>query len=252
LLLDHSTLSARYFFPRQEPLPGAVQVLGPGFELACARRGSDPARLTVIHFHGNGEIVAEAQEGLGPDLEAMGCNAFFAEYRGYGDSTGQPALVAMLEDVERVFAAVDAPEERVVAYGRSLGSVYAIELAARHPRLAGLVVESGIADLLERVLLRVRPEELGGTQAELEAEVARHLDHRAKLAAYPGRLLVLHAADDEVIDPSHAERNLAWSAAEEKERVLLPRGGHNGLHLFSRTEYLGALGAFLGRCGAQR
>src|SRR5690606_278510 len=120
---------------------------------------------------------------------AAGINTLFVEYRGYGASTGTPGLVRMLADVGRVLAHIAAPPGQVFAYGRSIGSIYAIEATRRLPVLGGLIIESGIADPLERILVRVTPEELGVDRATLEREVADHLDHRAKLAAYPGRVL---------------------------------------------------------------
>lgn len=136
---------------------------------------------------------------------------------------------------------------RTFVFGRSLGSIYAIELAARYPRLAGLILESGIADPLERLLLRVSPEELGATLGEVTAEVRRLFDHQQKLSRYQGPLLVLHAAHDTLIDASHARRNYAWAAGRDKELRLLPHGDHNSIFTDNREEYLDALRALLAR-----
>ena len=54
---------------------------------------------------------------------------FLAEYRGYGGSTGEPSLVAMLDDVDAIFSALGRPAGELVVYGRSIGSIYAIEFA---------------------------------------------------------------------------------------------------------------------------
>jgi fermentation-respiration switch protein FrsA (DUF1100 family) len=66
-------------------------------------------------------------------------------------------------------------------------------------------------------------------------------------------LLVLHAANDQLVVPSHAERNFAWSAAApgEKELLLLPRGNHNSIFLSNHAEYVGALRRFLVRLGVR-
>jgi pimeloyl-ACP methyl ester carboxylesterase len=248
MLLDHPQLAARYFFPRQVALPGAIRVRCAGGELACFRSGDDPTRPTIIFFHGNGEVVADYLPDFARELNALGVNVFFAEYRGYGASTGTPTLAAMLDDVDAIFAAAGAPEERTIAFGRSVGSIYAIELVKRHPRIAGLVLESGIADVLERVLLRVRPEELGGDMASLEAEASRLLDHQAKLGAYRGKLLVLHAQQDTLVLPSHAQRNHDWAASADKRLVLLPAGDHNSIFVFNHETYLAELRSFVDRC----
>lgn len=224
-ILDHPLLCERYFFPRADLPPAVTRVAVDGVELACAAHCPHADAPLIVHFHGNGETVADYFPLFAGALADAGLNAFFVEYRGYGGSSGRPALVRMLADVGPVLASLGAPPERTFVYGRSLGSIYAIEAVHRCPALAGLILESGIADPLERVLLRVTPEELGATLEALTLEVAAHLDHQRKLEAYPGRVLVLHASGDRTVDPSHAERNAGW--ARRARVVMFPRGDHN-------------------------
>ena len=123
-----------------------------GAELACYRKIVDPANFTMVHFHGNGEAVADYVPWMADLLSTLGLNSLFVEYRQYGGSTGKAQLVAMLGDGEAVVAAAGMVPERVIAFGRSIGSLYAIELVHRQPTIAGLVLESGIADPSERFL----------------------------------------------------------------------------------------------------
>jgi len=224
--LDDPILSQRYFFPRPERPPEVVPVEVDGATLACAAHrphGGDAPLL--VHFHGNGEVVADYLPDVAEAYAAAGLDTFFVEYRGYGGSTGAPSLVRMLDDVAPVLDALGVPPEQLVVYGRSVGSIYAIEAAHRRPEIRGLVLESGIADPLERVLLRVEPGELGVDGATFAAEARRHLDHEAKLGGFPGPVLVLHAADDDLVPPDHAERTAHW--APRSELVLFPQGNHN-------------------------
>ncbi|HCP46979.1 MAG TPA: alpha/beta hydrolase [Deltaproteobacteria bacterium] len=207
----------------------------------------DPSAGTLVHFHGNGETVADYVPEIARLFATLGLNLLLAEYRGYGASTGQPALGAMLDDVEAVFQATEQPEEKVILFGRSVGSIYAIELAQRHPGIAGLVIESGIADPLERILLRVEPAELGVSREDLELAVAQRLDHRAKLATYEGPLLTLHAAGDSLVLASHAERLHDWASGEDKKLVLFPRGDHNSVLFANAQSYMEELGDFVTR-----
>jgi len=242
-ILDHPTLSQRYFFPRREAPPDIFWIEGQGARLACAYVAPHPGALTLVHFHGNGEVVADYLPDVAADLTALGVNVLFAEYRGYGASTGEPGLARILDDIPAIVTALPVVPGRLVAFGRSVGSLYAVELAHRFPETAGLIIESGIADPLERILLRVRPEELETTAAELAAEVRARLDPRAKLTAYPGPVLVLHAQDDSMVDFSHAERNAGY--ARRATLRLLPEGDHNSIFDENREEYLAALAQFL-------
>jgi pimeloyl-ACP methyl ester carboxylesterase len=255
-LLDHPVLAGRLFFPRRSAVsdPFWVTASDGMSRLACFRAMPHPGAPTIVHFHGNGEVVSDYVPDMAEEFAKVGVNVMLAEYRGYGGSTGaSPALGGMLEDAAAVLAASGARPENVIAFGRSLGSLFAIELAARYPNLRGLILESGIADPLERTPFRVTPEELGVSQAELAAAIASRLDQRAKLGRYRGPLLVLHAANDQLVAPLHAERNFAWSAAasDDKELVLFARGNHNSIFLSNYVEYLEALRRFLARFGVR-
>lgn len=250
-ILDHDIISERYFFPRRQPLDGARMVDVGEAELACFEvdEGHD---LTLVHFHGNGEIVADYLPGFAGQIDSLGANSFFAEYRGYGGSTGTPRLAAMLDDVEPIREAINEatggrPDSQLVVFGRSVGSIYAIEFAARFPDIAGLVLESGIADVHERILLRATPVELGATPEELRAEFDRLFDHEAKLGQYTGPTLVMHTENDHLVDKSHADRNAAWAGGECR-KVLFERGDHNSIFHANKAEYLAKLGRFLEGC----
>ncbi len=243
MIFDHPLISQRYFFPRRQPLPDAVTVDVGRATLACRHLQQDPAALTVVHFHGNGEIVEDYLPDFGEALLGLGVNVFFAEYRGYGGSTGEPALAAMLADVVPIAEAIGAPPERTIPFGRSVGSIYAIEYVHRFPQAAGLILESGIADPLERVLLRVSPEELG-TTAEAMDEAAKVLDHRKKLGGYHGPVLVMHAAHDDLVDVRHAERNAAWTGGDRTRLLVFPEGDHNSILFANWPAYRQALWDF--------
>ena len=241
-IADDDIITARYFFPR-DASPDNVELVDVGdAELACHHADSGH-ELTVIHFHGNGEVVADYVPGFAQQFDQLGTNTFFAEYRGYGGSTGTPRLGAMLDDVDAIRRAVDAPDDRIVVFGRSIGSIYAIEFASRFPDVGGLVLESGIADVLERILLRVEPEALGTTRQAMETEFSRLFDHRDKLGSYGGPTLVMHAIGDHLVDYSHAERNAEWAGGDTR-LVGFERGNHNTIFPANQTAYLEELRQF--------
>jgi alpha-beta hydrolase superfamily lysophospholipase len=246
-ILDHPTLSTRYFFPRREAPPDIFWIDCKEGRLACAHVAPHPRALTLVHFHGNGEVVADYLPEFAADLTALGVNVLFVEYRGYGASTGEPGMARMLDDIPEIVKALAVAPSRLVAFGRSLGSLYAIALVHRFPETAGLIIESGIADPLERILLRVRPEELDTTATELAAEVRARLDPKEKLNAYIGPVLVLHAKEDTMVDSSHAVRNASY--AKRVTLRLLPEGDHNNVFDENRDEYLAAVAQLLKETG---
>jgi pimeloyl-ACP methyl ester carboxylesterase len=244
-LLNHPLIAQRYFFPRRGTLSEPFWVDAGDARLACHLHRVDPSARTLVHFHGNGEIVDDYLGDFVELVGRMGCNCLLAEYRGYGRSQGRPELGRMLTDVAAVVRAAGEPQ-RLIFFGRSVGSIFAIEAAARFPQAAGLVLESGIADVRERLLLRVDPAELGVSPQALTEVVARRLDHERKLASFPGPVLVLHARHDDLVPVSHGERLYQWAAGEKRLQVFA-QGDHNSIMFANAREYFATLADFIGK-----
>jgi pimeloyl-ACP methyl ester carboxylesterase len=242
--LDHPLLTSRYFYPWPNRFDGPFFVEGEGFRLGCRYCPVHDDAPTIIHFHGNGESVADYLGEFEERITGLGANLLLAEYRGYGMSSGTPALAAMLDDVELIVAACGIVQERIIFFGRSLGSLYALHGAARYPRAAGLIIESGIADPLERILVRVEPRELGATMEQLRGAVGRCLDQQQKIAGFRGRVLVMHTRNDDLVSVSHAERLYAW-ANEPRGLLVFELGDHNTILPANLEAYFAAVQAFI-------
>ena len=242
-LLNHPLIATRYFFPGGRSPASRIDVAVDGAILACGLHRVDPDGFTVVHFHGNGEVVADWQGTLDPFINRLGWDLLLAEYRGYGGSTGEPLLGTMLDDVSEVIAAA-GPPEKLVVMGRSVGSFFALEAVSRFPTIAGLILESAIADPMERILLRVSPRELGGSRGDVAAMEAR-LDHRAKIAGFTGPTLILHTRFDGLVDVTHALRLKEWAGGGATLR-LFDRGDHNSILRENADDYLAAIASFLG------
>ncbi len=243
-LLNHHLISERYFFPRQGSFSEPFWVDCGDARLACSYHEIDPAAKTLVHFHGNGEIVDDWQGDFVTLIQQMGCNCLLAELRGYGQSSGQAQLGKMLEDVQPTIEALGKPETELIFFGRSVGSIFAIEAAAKYPQAAGLIIESGVADVLERLLLRVSPHELGVSGDQLTEATDRYLNHQQKMSDYPGPLLVMHTEYDGLVDVSHGQRLYDW-AVGQKKLMIFPQGNHNDIMYVNAREYFRLLTEFI-------
>jgi len=246
-VLDHAIIAERYFYPRSAVIAAPYWVeAADGSRLACAYRSAAPAAKTVIYFHGNGEVVADYLPDFPEWFVNAGYNCLMAEYRGYGMSTGRPALAGMLDDVERLIDSLDVPDSQVVLFGRSIGSLYALHGVYRRPQLAGLILESGISEISERFFMRVQPEELGLSREALVRELQTHFDYARKLSAFQGRTLILHTRHDELVPVHHAEK-LHAAAPAPKQLEIFERGGHNDIFMWNREAYMALVEAFVAR-----
>ncbi len=244
-ILDHPIVSSRYFFPRMDTIPDPYWVeAADGSRLACYRYVVNPEAKTVVYFHGNGEVVADYVPDFPAWMAQAGCNCLLAEYRGYGMSTGTPALAGMLEDVVPILQSLNIPDRKIVLFGRSIGSLYALHGVYRRPQIGGLIIESGVADITQRFFQRVLPEELGMSKTDVVDELRKYFDYAQKLGGFQGQTLVMHARSDELIDAHHAEM-LYTAAREPKQLKIFDRGGHNDIFFCNRAEYMQLVEAFL-------
>jgi hypothetical protein len=186
-------------------------------------KAQGPAPL-VIYFGGNAEEVSWMLDAVGDPVRGAtpGIGWLLVNYRGYGLSEGSPSEAALVADALVLFdfaakhPAVDS--QRIVAFGRSLGSGVAVPLAAQRPVRAVVLVAP--FDSLVALAKRYYP----------FLPVDWMLKHRFdSLALAPGlrqALLCFIAERDEVIPPVHSERLYeAWGGP--KRKVALQGAGHN-------------------------
>lgn len=244
-ILDHPIISSRYFYPRVATFADPYWVAAAdGSRLACSYRVVQPDAKTVVYFHGNGEVVTNYLPSVANWFNGMGYNLLLAEYRGYGMSNGTPALVGMLDDVALLLDSLQIPDENTILFGRSIGSLYAVHGVAQRPRLGGLILESGVADLSQLFFERGLPEELSVSEAELLEELHRYFDAKTKLSGFQGKALVLHARHDELVGVQHSE--MLYAAVQEpKQLTIFEQGGHNDIFHRNQIEYTQLVEAFL-------
>lgn len=242
-LFDAAEFNERLFFPRADVTPppdGAEDdfVEVGGASLHVRYHGAAPERRTLLLFHGNGEVVGDYDDAAGL-FAAAGFGLAVVDYRGYGQSTGAPTLRSAIADARVILGAVHATAARpIVVMGRSLGSACAAEIAGKNlPIVAGVIIESGIADLVGLVRRRgLAP------PAQFSEEERAMFDPLPKLGRGTAPLLVIHGERDTMIAPSEAETSFAAAGAKQKKLVIVPGRGHNDV-AGSRT-YWDALAAF--------
>jgi fermentation-respiration switch protein FrsA (DUF1100 family) len=244
-VLNHPIISQRYFYPRHEPFTDPCFFECNSVRLACYYKKFHPASKTIVFFHGNGEVVADYLDFFPKIVDDAGYNLLMFEYRGYGMSSGSPAMVAMLEDVECVIRQLDIQTEDLVFYGRSVGTIYAVHAASVYTNASSLILESGIADVRERVLLRINdPYDIGSTWEETDNEFSKYFNTKQKLKTFKGKSFVLHTLNDSLISVSHAKQ--LYSFLNEPKKIhIFKRGDHNTIFYANKDEYFRLIFDFL-------
>lgn len=103
-------------------------------------------RYTVLYLHGQDGNLSNAVNDLAA-LHAIGLNILAFDYRGYGQSHfAHPSEALLREDADWALNYLTSTRHinasSIILDGRDLGADLALEVAAEHPELAGVVLES--------------------------------------------------------------------------------------------------------------
>jgi fermentation-respiration switch protein FrsA (DUF1100 family) len=255
--LDSPQVLTRLFHPRREwamveSTPAAQDLLIPvARDVAVGARvhAAGKSAPTILFFHGNGEIVADYDD-LGPVYNRLGINFLPVDYRGYGRSSGQPTVTAMMQDCHVIFSFIkqwlreNGYTGPIIVMGRSLGSASALELAASYPnQVHGLIVESGFAYLTPLLQL------LGIDVLSLGFKEEAGLRNVDKIRIYDRPVLIIHAEHDHIIPFTDGQALYDACGSADKTLVKIPEANHNDILARGRTAYLAAIKVFAERVG---
>jgi hypothetical protein len=187
---------------------------------------------TVIHFHGSDRNITYTV-GHVHWLPQHGWNVLAFDYRGYGESTGEPSAEGLLRDGAAALSYVRERRgagEPIVLYGQSLGGQLAIRTAAADEGAGGLaavIAEATYADPSLHVadkLAAMGPLWLVQWSAWLVTSGRPGaLDVIGDLETTP--ILLVHGTADRGCQPYHSRR-LHDAAGEPKDLWLVDGAGH--------------------------
>jgi alpha/beta superfamily hydrolase len=196
--------------------------------------GPHPA---VVYFGGRSEEVSWVVRDAGKLFPGMAVLA--VNYRGYGDSHGEPAEIYMVEDGCMLFdwlaSRVHVDARRIAVVGRSLGSGVAVQVAKQRPVHSVVLITpyDSILALAKRKF-RVMPIEY----------MLRHRFESIKFApALKAPTYVLRAASDDVVPHSNTDQlvaKLAQLCADD----TIPDSDHFNIPYLEATQ--SRIAAFLG------
>ncbi|MBR9921240.1 MAG: alpha/beta hydrolase [Bacteroidetes bacterium] len=225
-----------YFFFRPEILPKGFQYKYPfpfkevNFEM------EDGGYINGIHFeipNSRGVVFylkgnSKSVKGWGKfarDFISKGYNFFMIDYRGFGKSKGRRTEATLYNDAQVVYKWLNDqyPEDRIILYGRSIGSGIAARIASwNRPRM--LILDSPYYSFLHNTrrygfilplnwLLRYKI----------------RTDRFIKKVTCP--IFIIHGKKDRLFPYSQSER-LKAIKPDQIKIIPIPEGGHNNLPSF--------------------
>ena len=190
----------------------------------------------VLYFGGNAEdVLYTASAASSIDARAV----VVVNYRGYGESTGEPSQEALYEDGLAIYDYAikrGVPPEHIAVMGRSLGSGVASMLAGARPVSAAILITP--FDSLASVAAYHNP----FLPVRLLLRHPFPSTDWAKRTHAPA--LILAAEHDFVVPATHA-RKLFEAWAGEKQFHVLPQTGHNDIEM--HPDYYRLVNEFLAK-----
>ena len=209
-----------------------------GVRLQCYRIPNAQSNKLLIYFHGNAGNIGHRL----PDLQilaGMNLNVLGVGYRGYGRSSGKPSEAGIYADGRAALAFAERSLgfglDRILIFGRSIGSSVAVETAMDKALAAVILVTpmtSGKA---------VGKKSGFGPLAYLAGNA---FDNLSKIRRLRSSLLIVHGTEDEII-PFDMGRALYAAALEPKTFEPVEGAGHNTISTITAAAYWGAVERFI-------
>ncbi|MCU7798465.1 MAG: alpha/beta hydrolase [Candidatus Thiodiazotropha sp. (ex Myrtea spinifera)] len=206
---------------------------------------AEAQRATLLFFHGNAGNISHRLDSL-RRFHQLGLSVLIIDYRGYGDSEGEPSEAGIYQDADAAWRYLtvtrEIPAGEILLLGRSFGGAVAAYLASQHAAL-GVVLESTFTSA---------PEMAAELYPWLPARWLTRFsyDTRSRLADIQMPLMVIHSRGDEIIPFSQG--SALYEAANEPKQFLELNGSHNDGLMINADRYRQALNNFISVCLTQR
>jgi fermentation-respiration switch protein FrsA (DUF1100 family) len=199
---------------------------------------SPGATRSLLFLHGNAGNASHRLPNAA-ELAALGADVLLLDYRGYGLSEGRPGEEGVYADaragLDHLHTSRGFPLERVIVFGRSLGGVVAVDLAADRA-LAGLILEStftSIADMARKAI-----------GIPLGVVIGRRFPADEKIRRVRCPILFFHGDRDRIV-PFELGQRLFAAAPEPKFFETIAGAGHNDTTLVGGAPYYRRIRRFL-------
>lgn len=221
--------------PERLGLAGVREQLLPtsdGETIVVWRANAAPGQPTILYFHGNGGALANRAYRIGFFRE-RGFGLAMMSYRGYSGSSGRPSEQANYRDAAQVLAELERAGTKrrdIFVYGESLGTGVAVEIAATHAGLGGLILEAPYTTLGDAAAARFGFLPVRTFIAESYASID-------KIGRVGAPLLIVHGAKDWTIPITLGERLFAAARGPKLFRRYEGRG-HNDLYVAPNSAFV--------------
>jgi uncharacterized protein len=197
---------------------------------------------TLLWFHGNAGNINNRLDNIKMLYDRVPVNVFIIDYRQYGKSEGKVSEQGTYIDARAALAYLhsrkDLNHEKIIFFGRSLGSAVAVELALKE-KCRALILETPFTSMKEmgKKLYPFLPVSL---------LLRTKYDSLSKIRSIKVPILIMHGDNDKLVPFEHGKK-LYDMANEPKEFYTIPGAGHNDTHIVGGDEYFEVIRNFVNK-----
>jgi len=227
LIFLPSTLASDYVYDFAEPFEEINLETADGALLNAIHFKTENPKGIILYFHGNaGDLSRWGQ--ITSYFTKYNWDVLVMDYRSYGKSTGKLSETALYEDAQLFYDYVSKryKEEKIILYGRSLGTAFATKVAASN-KPGMLILETPFYNLTSVAKKRFP---IFPVDYLIKYEFKSN-EHIKKVNC---KTVIFHGTDDNVV-PYESGKKLyeLASPAGGKHFITIKRGKHNNLSNFN-------------------
>lgn len=194
------------------------------------------APITILFSHGNAEDLGHILHYFKSVCDPIRANIFAYEYTGYGCSSGSPSEDDIYADIEAGYLylrdVVGVPWDRIVVFGRSMGSAASIHLASLTP-VRGLILQCPMLSVFRIVF---------NSRFTVPGDKLTNID---RIKATEAPILVIHGTEDEIVPFWHGQELQALCNDQSIQPLWVKGGSHNNIESTDKSAFLKRISDFL-------
>ena len=198
-----------------------------------------PSQPVMLWCHGNAGNISHRLGNM-RELYHRGLSLLIFDYRGYGQSMGKTTEPGMYQDALASYDFLTQqrkiPPERIILFGRSLGSGVAGEVAIQRSS-AGLIIEGAFPSIQA-----MADHHYLGLPARWFVDVEFALENKIPKLQVP--LLMMHGEIDSVV-PIELGQKVFETAPQPKRWYTVPGAGHNDVPYVGGEAYFQEIFSFV-------
>ncbi len=216
-----------------------------GDKVAIVVHRAPLADLYVLVSHGNAEDITQSFREWSFMSRTLRVNIIQYEYPGYSYSSGKPSEFALYAAADAALAFIledlGVEKNKVVLFGRSIGTGPTVDLACRHPTgLAGMVLQSPLTTAVGSKI----PHQLALVCFCLCLPCCDAFRSVYKVGRICYPTLVLHGTQDQVVNIRNG-REIYSRLRQPAEPYWVPGAGHNDVESQNPKKYIQVISSFL-------